>query len=81
MKRGSIKQLVNQFSEAMRARLYYKGRVDQFSGWDTARFSERELIDRLLSQVVRAQKEPHRWIDVANFAAFLWWRSGGQSGG
>ena len=71
-----IDALVSDFSDAMRRKLHQKRHQD-WSGWDDP--DERDaLIAKLRSHVVRASSSDEipdgkQWIDVANFAAFLWW--------
>ena len=66
-----LDKLVDEFSHAMRDKLYLK-KAHGFHGWDE-KVMRGVLTRKLNEHVERARKDPKQWIDVANFAAFLWW--------
>lgn len=73
--RTDLRALVRDFSSEMRQKLLSK-EDDGWFGWDDV-YAERHKLPRrlqeaLMSHVVRAIDDPKQWIDVANFAAFLW---------
>ena len=65
-----LNKLVDDFSMAMRRKLLLK-KHQGFYGWNDK--SYRGVIGKkLMEHVERARKDPSQWVDVANFAAFLW---------
>ena len=78
-KRG-LEKLVERFSGAMLEKLKAKRRSG-YTGWDR-RIPAEDLERRLADHMVRAIHDPKQWVDVANFAAFLWYRDqGGEEDG
>ncbi len=70
-----LEQLVEKFSAGMLAKLNQQ-KDRGWTGWrNRQRFPDHVIVERLLSHVGKALHDPKQWIDVANFAAFLWWRS------
>ena len=71
----SLKSLVADFS----AEMYEKLRHKQDCGWggwnEECQVSDEELETDLMKHIGRARSDPKQWIDVANYAAFLWRRA------
>lgn len=73
--RRKLNTLLAAFSLAMKHQLLQK--LDEgWWGWDEGDRADTEaLLDRLIEHVERAKVDYHQWVDVANLAAFLWWRA------
>ena len=70
-----LEQLVDEFSREMLEKLQGK-KQSGWSGWNNKRrFSDATCRTRLLEHLGRALEDPGQWPDVANFCAFLWWRT------
>lgn len=68
----TVRQLVREFSREMREKLLVKT-GDGWSGWNTEGFQP-ACREGLAIHLVRAlDGDAAQWVDVANFAAFLWW--------
>jgi hypothetical protein len=74
--RTKLRNLVRLFSAAMRLKLLYK-HDRGWENWDAPAFREK-LVDDLMQHLVRAieTRDHKKWIDVANYAAFLWYHDG-----
>lgn len=68
---GQLDKMVDDTARAMRMKLRMKA-GQGYRGW--ADHSCRGTLGRKLREhVERAAEDPEQWIDVANFAAMLWW--------
>jgi len=52
-------------------------RSDGMRDWDSPAYRSL-LVQRLLLHVAQGMEDGKQWVDVANFAAFLWWMDTGQ---
>jgi hypothetical protein len=70
--RTRLRKLVQKFSAAMRVKLLSK-QDRGWENWDVPAFREKLVVD-LISHLLRAAdgKHPEQWVDIANYAAFLW---------
>jgi len=69
--RDPIDRLVDETAAAMRAKLREKASMG-YRGW-TRREVRGVLGRKLREHVERAATDPEQWLDVANFAAMLWY--------
>lgn len=70
--RTMLRQLVREFSSEMREKLLAKADAG-WGGWDI-KIYKKTLEEKLVHHLVRALKgDAKQWVDVANFAAFLWY--------
>lgn len=63
---AALNEMLDAFAGAMREKLrekYHEGR----GGWDSEEWSRGQIATALAAHV-----EKHDWVDVANFAMFLW---------
>ena len=72
--KAALRTLVKDFSAEMREKLLAK--ADQgWVGWDHPNY-RLDLEQKLFAHVLRALRgDSRQWVDVANFAAFLWAQS------
>ena len=75
--RQQLQMVVREFGAVMLAKLQTK-RLRGFTGWNATNLPDSVLERGLMDHVARAMRDPKQWIDVANFAAFLWWRACGS---
>lgn len=66
----ALDRLVDRFAAKMKQKLQKKRR-EGYTGWNDPGFVN-DLARFLSEHVTTAQRDPHQWIDVANFAAMLW---------
>jgi len=72
-----LQAAVNDFSKEMKRKLLQK-KDRGFEGWDCINSENGQL--KLMTHFVRAIKDPEQWVDVANFAMFLWYTQTGRDG-
>ena len=69
----ALNTLITEFALEMESKLNKK--VEEgYSGWDEIPISL--LITALENHMNQAKEDPNQWIDVANFAAMIWNRTG-----
>lgn len=75
-----IRTAVAAFSHEMREKLLFKASAagGTWWGWDSEQFRDR-FVELLLMHVAKATRDDKQWIDVANFALFLWWTSNAEA--
>lgn len=69
-----LEKLVNEFGDQMKQRLI-EGSARGYKGWTHAEEKESDLWasgHELFIRRLLAAASQRRWIDVANYAAFLW---------
>ena len=72
-----INKAVDEFSEAMKAKLHKKRIKDGFSGWDT--IETPVLLNMASEHLHRASNgDSHQFVDVANFMLFVWHNEFGE---
>lgn len=69
MTRMTLKRCVLLFSKAMHTKLNSK-RLEGWTGWNVPGWEE-ECKERLAAHAITA-KTKEDWVDVANFAMFMW---------
>ena len=73
-----LRRLVTEFSSEMRSKLAAKADAG-WCGWNAMNLPDSVLEEKLFAHAARAMRDPKQWVDVANFAAFLW-RRGSPTG-
>ena len=71
-----LQTAVNDFAKEMKVKLLRK-KAQGFEGWDFIGSENAQL--KLMKHFVRAIRDPEQWVDVANFAMFLWYRGTGRN--
>jgi len=84
-----LSNCIDQFSGDMKFRVIQKAKQG-FRGWDDEGvISDSDIRARVLLAIEEARKlfrplpktdkpKSHRWVDVANFAMFMWYRENGR---
>ena len=68
----ALDALVDAFAKDMKVKLRKKYKRDGYSGWDDPDYTD-NLKDGLSDHLYKRDGREHvDWVDIGNFAAFLW---------